>query len=98
MNTSDPPSGGDHASRLEQEKRLAAATPTSAPDLAESPGTPAGTPRQTLDDVLLNGEEPTDEFLEAWNAEQNAPGVSDEELARQALQAPGEDADPDTPE
>jgi hypothetical protein len=47
---------------------------------------------------LVEGEEPTEEFLEEWNALENAPELSDEELARQALDAPGDDGDTHTPE
>lgn len=46
----------------------------------------------------MNGEEPTEEFLEEWNTLTNAPEISDEELEQQALSAPGDDGDPATPE
>lgn len=55
-------------------------------------------PRQTIQEVLVDGEEPTDEFLEEWNALENAPELSEEELERQALSAPGGDGDTHTPE
>ncbi|MBE7366194.1 hypothetical protein [Ramlibacter pallidus] len=57
---------------------------------------PKDTP-QTLQEVL-EGEEPTEEFLEEMQALENAPELSEEELARQALEAPGGDGDPSTPE
>lgn len=53
--------------------------------------------RQTLDDVL-DGEEPTKELLEELDALEQAPPLSDEELAQQALEHPGADGDPSTPE
>lgn len=55
-------------------------------------------PRQTIQQVLAEGQEPTDEFLDEWNAQGDLPELSEEELARQALQAPGDDGDPHTPE
>lgn len=58
----------------------------------------AGRPRQTIQDVLSDGEEPTNEFLEEWNALKNAPELSDEEFEQQALSAPGDDDDTGTPE
>lgn len=57
-----------------------------------------GTKRQTLDDVLTDGEEPTAELIEEINALEQAPPLSDEELAKQALEHPGADGDPSTPE
>jgi hypothetical protein len=59
---------------------------------------PADAPRQTIEQVLVEGQEPTEEFVEDWNAVQSAPELSDEEFERQALEAPGEDGDPSTPE
>lgn len=61
-----------------------------------TPSNPKDTP-QTLQEVL-EGEEPTEEFLEEMQALENAPELSEEELARQALEAPGGDGDPSTPE
>lgn len=58
----------------------------------------AAPPRQTIQDVLIDGAEPTEEFLEEWNALENAPELSDEEFERQALSAPGDDGDTETPE
>jgi hypothetical protein len=65
----------------------------------EEPGTaPAAPERQTIEQVLVDGEEPTEELLQEWQALDEAPPLSDEELARQALNAPGADGDPSTPE
>jgi hypothetical protein len=41
--------------------------------------------QQTLNDVLVDGQEPTAEFLEELNAVHNAPPLSDDELEKQAL-------------
>ena len=54
--------------------------------------------KQTISDILLNGEEPTEEFLEEFIVLSEAPPLSDEEFERQALCAPGDDEDPSTPE
>lgn len=56
------------------------------------------TSRQKLEEVLLEHEEPTPEFLEELAALEEAPSLSDEELAEQALAAGGADGDPSTPE
>ena len=53
---------------------------------------------QTLEQVLMDGQEPTDDLLEELNALKAAPELSDEEFERQALAAPGDDGDPSTPE
>ena len=98
MTNSDTPKDGDFAAFLERKApgasphgAAAVASPTPhelAPDAA----------RQTLDDVLVDGEEPTQELLEELDALEQAPPLSDEELARQALEHPGADGDPSTPE
>ena len=54
--------------------------------------------RQTIQQVLVEGQEPTDEFIEDFIALRQAPELSDEELERQALSAPGDDGDVRTPE
>lgn len=56
------------------------------------------TGRQKLEEVLLEHEAPTQEFLEELAALEEAPPLSDEELADQALAAGGADNDPSTPE
>lgn len=92
------PKDGDFASYLEGK----IGRPANAPDAAASVGANtsalAEAPRQTVQQVLVEGEEPTEEFLEEWNAVKSAPELSDEEFERQALDAPGEDGDPSTPE
>ena len=54
--------------------------------------------RQTIQHVLAEGQEPTTEFLEELQALNEAPDLSDEELERQALLAPGDDGNVQTPE
>ena len=56
------------------------------------------TSSQNLEEVLLEHEAPTQALLEEIAALENAPPLSDEELARQALQAGGADGDSSTPE
>jgi len=53
---------------------------------------------QTIQQVLGEGQEPTDEFVEEFKALNEAPELSDEELERQALSSPGDDGDVRTPE
>lgn len=98
MTSPDIPKDGDFASYLERK----ISRPSNEPDAAASVGANTSAPSeasgQTIQQVLLEGQEPTGEFLEEWNAAQNAPELSDEEFERQALEAPGEDGDPSTPE
>jgi len=94
----DPPKDGDFAAYLERKQ----ARPRVPPEaLAEQPppesaSTEDAARSQSIEDIL-RGQEPTDEFIEEWNeAERNR--VSDAELERQALEHPGADGDPGTPE
>jgi len=100
MTTSDTPKDGDFASYLEAKSRnQSTVLPVQGRELniqAEEPV--AVPPRQTIQQVLVDGEEPSAEFLEEWNALENAPELSDEELEKQALSAPGDDGDTQTPE
>jgi hypothetical protein len=48
--------------------------------------------------VQPGGEKPARDLQEEFRELAEAPEVSDEELSRQALEAGGEDGDPDTPE
>ena len=86
MTHPDTPKDGDFAAFLE--RKAAGAPPQDAP--AAQP--------QTLQDILVGGEEPTDAFIADFKALEDAPPLSDEELARQALEHPGADGDPSTPE
>ncbi|WP_426147717.1 hypothetical protein [Polaromonas sp. DSR2-3-2] len=58
----------------------------------------AETYTQRIEEVLLGHEPPDDALLEELAELENAPPLSDEELARQALEDGGGDADPTTPE
>ena len=90
------PKDGDFASELERRNKCRAAAPAPGASPAAEPAGKKS--RQTIEQVLIEGEEPTEEFLEEWNALENAPDLSDEEFARQALEAGGDDDDPRTPE
>ena len=58
----------------------------------------AETASQSIEAVLLGHEKPDPALLEELAALEDAPPLSDEELARQALQDGGADNDPATPE
>ncbi len=68
------------------------------PTELHSPSVHVETGVQKLEEVLLGHEAPTSEFLEELAALEDAPPLSDEELAFQALAAGGADADSSTPE
>ena len=68
------------------------------PTSLQSPSIHVETGQQKLEEVLLEHEEPTEEFLEELAALNQAPPLGDEELARQALDAGGADGDKLTPE
>ena len=98
MTDADPPKDGDFAAYLERKQ----ATPRVRPEAPAEQPTSGSAPTddaarsQSIEDIL-RGEEPTDEFIEEWNeAERNR--ASDAELERQALEHPGADGDPRTPE
>jgi hypothetical protein len=56
------------------------------------------TTQQKLEEILLEHEPPTAEFLEELNTLESAAQLTDEELTRQALEAGGADGDSSTPE
>lgn len=93
MTNSDTPKDGDFAAFLERKAADAPAAAAALPDEATQ-----AAQSQTLDDILVGGEEPTAEFLESIDALRRAEPLADEELARQALEHPGADGDPSTPE
>jgi hypothetical protein len=104
MSDPEAPKDGNFASYLENMSRQpkAKAPDTSAeraPD-GDADAPQASTPKegQTIEDVIVDGQEPTDELLEELRDLENALPLSDEELARQALEDGGEDGDPRTPE
>lgn len=98
MTSPDTPKDGDFASYLEGKMGRAAEAPGAATRVDANASAPAAASRQTIEQILVEGQEPTEEFLEEWIAGQDEPELSDEELERQALEAPGDDGDPSTPE
>ena len=97
MKSSDAPEDGDFAAYLEGRTSPSFKPSQDATSVEKNASERAETPRQTIQEVF-DGEEPTEEFLEEWNALANAPELSDEEFARQALDAGGDDGDKATPE
>jgi len=59
---------------------------------------PVETSAQKLEEVLLEHESPTPEFLAELQALKDAQPLTEEELAQQALEAGGADGDKNTPE
>jgi hypothetical protein len=93
----DAPPDGDYASWLEKRGGVPAAP--AAPATPDPCAPLEYVPRkQTLDDVLVHGETPTEEFLKEFHEQNDTPVPSDEDMERQALEAGGEDGDPETPE
>ena len=91
----DAPKDGDFASYLESLSRQPKArgpdtSAERAPD-DEVHARQASTLKegQTIEDVIVDGQEPSDELLEKLRDLENAPPLSDEELARQALEDGG---------
>ena len=68
------------------------------PTELHSPSVHVETGRQKLEEVLLEHEEPTQEFLEELAALGETLPLSDEELAQQALAAGEAEGDSSTPE
>ncbi|MBI5907535.1 MAG: hypothetical protein Q7S97_05495 [Polaromonas sp.] len=102
MNDSNTPKDGDFAHWVDEKSEalkfeLGEKFPV-PPTVLVSPSVHVETGRQKLEEVLLEHEEPTQEFLEELAALEEAPPLSDEELARQALAAGGADDDSSTPE
>jgi hypothetical protein len=98
MIAKDTPRDGDFASLLEGKTKNTQGPAAESPQATQALDIPSAQRRQTVDDVLLHGEDPTEEFLDEWNELNNLPELSDEELAQQALNAPGDDGDINTPE
>lgn len=100
--SSHQPKDGDFANWIEEKSQalkfeLGEKFPVTPAELVSSSPHPE-TSRQKLEEVLLEHEAPTPEFLEELAALENAPPLSDEELAAQALAAGGADGDSKTPE
>ncbi|MGH8832726.1 MAG: hypothetical protein ACREXV_16820 [Polaromonas sp.] len=102
MSSSNMPKDGDFAHWVDEKSEalkfeLGEKFPV-PPTALRSPSAHVETGRQKLEEVLLEHEEPTPEFLEELAALEEAPPLSDEELAGQALAAGGADGDNDTAE
>ncbi|MDQ3058502.1 MAG: hypothetical protein M3R45_03110 [Pseudomonadota bacterium] len=102
MSHTDTPQEGDFAHWVDEKSQalkfeLGEKFPVPPTVLVSSSAHPE-TGRQKLEEVLLEHEAPTQEFLEELAALEEAPPLSDEELAEQALAAGGADNDPSTPE
>src|SRR2546422_7852754 len=102
MSNSETPKSGEFAHWVEERSEalkfeLGEKFPV-PPTALHSPSVHVETGRQKLEEVLLEHEEPTPEFLEELAALEDAPPLSEEELARQALAAGGADNDSGTPE
>ena len=102
MNDSTTTKDGDFASWVEEKSEalkfeLGDKFPVPPTEL-HSPSAHIETGRQKLEEVLLEHEAPTPEFLKELRALENAAPLSDDELARQALEAGGADGDAGTPE
>lgn len=102
MRHSNPPKDGDFAHWIDEKSEalkfeLGEKFPV-PPTALQSPSVHVETGQQKLEEVLLEHEAPTQAFLEELAALEQAPPLSDEELARQALAAGGHDGDSATPE
>jgi hypothetical protein len=102
MNADTPPSDGSLGKLLDEQLELAASRiPALEPQVVHpSPvdHDERTTAHASFEDVVLGKAEATPEMLEELAALQDAPALSDEELARQALADGGADQDPSTPE
>ncbi len=102
MSDSNTPQDGDFARWIDEKSEaikyeLGEKFPVPPTEL-HSPSVHVETGKQKLEEVLLEHEEPTQEFLDELAALEQAPALSDEELARQAMEAGGADGDSSTPE
>lgn len=102
MNNSDDPLSSEFTEWVEEKSQalkyqLGEKFPV-PPTILAAESIHAETSEQKLEEVLLGHESPTAEFLEEVAALESAEPLSEEELARQALEAGGEDNDPTTPE
>lgn len=102
MNDSNTPKNGDFAHWVEEKSEalkfeLGEKFPV-PPTTLHSSSVHGETGRQKLEEVLLEHEEPSPEFLEELSALDQAAPLSDEELDRQAMESGGGDGDSSTPE
>ena len=102
MTPDDTPPEGDFGKLVDEQLELAAAKlPALAPTVVHpSPvdHEELGAAHPSLEDVLLGNAQASPEMLEELAALQDAPELSEEELARQALADGGADSDASTPE
>ncbi len=100
MTASKPPAGNDFVRWVEEKSDAVMADlgDRFPPATSGTEALHAETFSQRIEEVLLGHESPDDALLEELAALQDAPPLSDEELARQALEDGGADADPATPE
>jgi hypothetical protein len=98
----DTPASGDFVSwvegKSEELKHKLGENFHVPPTILHSPSAHIETGQQKLEEVLLEHEQPSQAFLDELAALEQAPPLSDEELARQALEAGGGDGDSSTPE
>ncbi len=102
MTNSNTPKNGDFVHWIEEKSEalkfeLGEKFPV-PPTVLVSNSVHAETGQQKLEEVLLELEQPTQAFLDEVAALEEAAPLSDEELARQALEAGGADGDSSTPE
>ena len=102
MSDANHPTGGDFAHWVDEKSealKFELGEKFSVPPTAlQSPSVHVETGEQKLEEVLLEHEVPTQAFLDELAALEQAPPLSDEELAQQALAAGGADGDTATPE
>lgn len=103
MPDTNTPRDGDFAAHLDDlaQQRPGEPKPSADPGASDNgtiDGPGDGVPQQTVHQVLVDGEDPTEAFLEEFRALMDAPPLSDEELEQLAMNAPGEDGDVNTPE
>ena len=98
----DDTSGSEFTKLIDEQLELAAAKLPALTPTVVHPSPVDHEERLTahanFEDVMLGNAEPTPEMLEELAALQDAPELSEEELARQALADGGADQDPTTPE
>jgi hypothetical protein len=93
MSNSNGPGNGNFAALVEEKSMLVmAALPEAHPNPAlihagEAPSPADGHVHQCLEDVLINGEEPTEELLQSLKDTAQLPPLTEEELEQQALAA-----------
>ncbi|MBC7941123.1 MAG: hypothetical protein H7Z19_15425 [Chitinophagaceae bacterium] len=100
MAQQDTPPEGGFSKLVDEQLELAAAKLPVLTPVHPSPvdHEELGVAHANIEDLLLGNAEATPEMLEEMAALENAPELSEEELARQALAHGGADNDPATPE